>query len=190
MSLSFIGTITSTKGFKGKLYVSDVPSGINLVHKGTKVMIGYSTNFTKEYTLQKWDKISTGAVLLLEEVTSDKDAKDLKEHALYVDQKDLKDEENEEYFKDVTNFEVFEFGTENKIGDIVEIWELPANNVWLVDTENGELPVPVIDVIVKSINYNEHKVEIFLMPGLLDLIDNGKGDKEEKDKDDNEEEID
>lgn len=193
MSLNFVGTITSTKGFKGKLYVSDVPSGLNVVNKGTKVHVGYSASFTKEYTIQKWDKINTGAVLLLEEVTTDVLAKELKEQAIYAHQEHLKDPENEEYFQDVTNYEVFNIENGEKIGDVVEIWELPANNVWLVETKDGELPVPVVDVVVKSIDYNEHKIHIFLMPGLLDLIDNGKGDKEEKDKDDNdanEEEID
>lgn len=188
MSQSFVGTITNTKGFKGKVYVSDVPNGINLVNKGTKVNIGYSTSFTKQYTIEKWDKISTGAVILLQEVTSDNLARELKENALYIDETDLKDKENEEYFKDVSNFEVFNVENGEKIGYILEVWELPANNVWLVDTEKGDLPVPVINDVVKSINYNEQKIEIFLIPGLLDLIDNGKGEKQ--DKEDNEEEID
>lgn len=189
MSLNFVGTITSTKGFKGKLYVADVPSGLNTIHKGTKLHLGFSSNFTKEFTVQKWDKISTGAVLLLEEVTSDKEAKELKENALYADINDLKDESNIEYFQDVTNYEVFNSENGEKIGEVVEIWELPANNVWLVETKDGDLPLPVIDDVVRSIDYNEHKINVFLIPGILDLIDNGKGEKEEKDSDETEEEI-
>ena len=49
---------------------------------------------------------------------------------------------------------------------------MPANDVWLVQTPKGNLPIPVIDQIIIKRNMESKSIEIFVMPGLMDLLNN------------------
>jgi len=62
---------------------------------------------------------------------------------------------------------------------IKDVLNLPANDVWLVETEKGELPLPYIKDVVKRVDIENKRIEINLIDGLTDLIKNEKEKSEE-----------
>ena len=47
--------------------------------------------------------------------------------------------------------------------------ELPANDVWVMRTDKAEIPLPVIDDVIKSVDIEKKEIRIELMDGLMDL---------------------
>ena len=92
------------------------------------------------------------------------------------------------YFDDeVIGSEVINRETGERIGIIKEIWDTPANEIWVVDYGGKELPIPVIDEIIKHVNIKRKQVSIYVMPGLLEIVENTPND--ERDDSDDEENV-
>lgn len=54
------------------------------------------------------------------------------------------------------------------VGTIVELMQLPANDVWRVEGPYGEVLVPVLDEVVLALPEDDAGVvEVHLMPGIL-----------------------
>lgn len=172
MSLKYLGRITGIRGFNGELFVDDVPKKLKTIKPDTVIKIGFSENFCEEYTVRTWRGQKGNVILQLKEITSDNQAKDLKEKAIYSEEKNIKNEENKEFLSDFIGFDVINKDTNELIGKIIEEWEMPANDVWLVQTPKGNLPIPVIDQIIIKRNMESKSIEIFVMPGLMDLLNN------------------
>jgi hypothetical protein len=60
---------------------------------------------------------------------------------------------------------------------ISDVSILPGNDVWFVSTESGEMPVPVINDVIKKVEISEKCVYIKLLDGLIDLITSKKDEK-------------
>jgi len=54
------------------------------------------------------------------------------------------------------------------IGELIDIWEMPANAVYVVDAAGKEVLLPAVKEIVKSINLEKKIIRIQLIDGLLD----------------------
>ena len=169
--LKNLGLIVNTKGINGNLVIVNCPKGIFL-RKGCKIYIGFSENFTTEYTLSEdfFSQINKSE-LSLNEIKTKEQAQTLKEQAFFVLKSDiLSDNEDFIFFEEIIDCEVFDIEKNIVIGKIVDIWELPANNVWFVETEKGNLPLPVIDDVIKEIDLMNKRINIVLIDGLMDLI--------------------
>jgi 16S rRNA processing protein RimM len=165
----YIGTILQIKGFKGEMLIGDLISDLPRLKPQTKIKIGFSEQFAKEYTIVKWTPIFRNALVKLKEIDSDKSAKELKEQGLFIDDAILKDaDDGYVSFDEVIGFRVFDDDTNEYIGEISEIWETPTNNLWLVlDEEGTEIIIPVIEEFVKKIDYTNRTARIFVMEGLI-----------------------
>jgi len=165
----YIGTILQLKGFKGEMLIGDLLSDLPRLKPQTKIKIGFSEQFAKEYTIVKWSPIFRNALVKLKEIDSDKSAKELKEQGLFIDDAILKDaDDGYVSFDEVIGFRVFDDDTNEYIGEISEIWETPTNNLWLVlDEEGKEIIIPVIEEFVKKIDYTNRTARIFVMEGLI-----------------------
>ena len=75
--------------------------------------------------------------------------------------------EDHYYWHQVLDLEVWTTGGEY-LGRIVDILERPANDVYVVQGDRGEILVPAIEDVVKSIDLKEGKMIIEPIPGLLD----------------------
>ena len=176
----YIGTIVQSRGFKGEIFVNDVPREIKKLSPGSRLLIGFSEQFARSYTLSGWKKVSGGAVLHLKEIESDKGALALREQGIYIDEADIrKSNTGIRMASDIIGCKVSDADTGQFIGEISDVWYMPANDVWVVDTENGDLPVPVIDDVIKFVDIESKIVKIYLMPGLMDLTNTSGREEDE-----------
>ena len=56
---------------------------------------------------------------------------------------------------------------------------MPANDVWVVKTAQGDVPLPVIDDVIKKVDIAKKQIEVFLIEGLMELA----GGEDATDKD-------
>jgi 16S rRNA processing protein RimM len=78
-------------------------------------------------------------------------------------------EEGEYYLYQVVGLGVF---TEEgqRLGELVEVLETKANNVFVVRGERGEALIPDIEEVVREIDFESGRVIVHLLPGLVPWI--------------------
>ncbi len=180
--MKFLGTIARAIGVNGEILITDLPTGEPYLLPGTKVYIGYSENFTQTYTFTEWRHHNKGAVIALKEIEKKEQTDEVKEKGVFVEEENLNFWGERRYSEDdLEGFTVIDEAAKQEIGKIVEVWLLTANDVWIVETEKGDLPVPVIDDVIKRVDFKRKTVEIEIIEGLIDLVEeNDEEDKEEQ----------
>ena len=173
-SMQYLGTIVKAKGFRGGVSIVHVPENLKNLKEGSVIFAGLSENFAEEYTVDSWKNKNGKAVVKFVGIDSEADAVKLKEFGIYADVDKIQFVDDDKHFvNEIIGSEVFDAGN-NRIGTVKDVWNLPGNDVWLVETEDGDLPVPVIDDVVKNIDVENKTIRIDLIPGLLELLDNRK----------------
>jgi 16S rRNA processing protein RimM len=166
------GVITKTKGYKGELYILNVPTAIENIKENVTVKIGYSLNFSKDYTLTSFKRYQKGATVRLTEINSDKEGKPLKEKGIFVDVNDINKKENKYIDHELIDCMVIDNKTNQEYGKIIDVMEMPANDVWLMDYNNLEIPIPVIEDVIKKVDIDKKQIFVELIDGLLELGEN------------------
>ncbi len=164
-----VGVIVKTKGFKGEMIVIDIPTAIENVRSDIDVKIGYSEQFAKKFRLTNFKRYQKNANLKLKEITSDAEANLLREHGLFVLKSDINRKKNTYIDHELAGCKVYNIINKELLGEIVDVMELPANDVWVMRTESAEIPLPVIDDVIKSVDIDNKEIMIELMDGLMDL---------------------
>ena len=80
-------------------------------------------------------------------------------------------DENEYYFADLLGMKVVEEkdGAERLIGELTEVMETGANDVFVVRRENGrELLIPSIADCIRQVDVEQGKMTVTLLPGMED----------------------
>lgn len=164
-----VGVITKTKGFKGELVLSEVPKAIESVANNIEVMVGYSLNFAKKYKLTQFKRFQKNATIKLEGVKSEIDGYKMKELGLFVLKEDINRKENSYIDHELSACKVYNVENKEFLGEICDVIELPANDVWVMRMGDKEVPIPVIDDVIISVDIDKKEIWIKLLDGLLDL---------------------
>lgn len=169
--LQFAGTITGTKGYDGRMRLKGTPEHILTVREGAKTYIGFSKNFTSEYIVTHWKKTKKESVFSVRNIENKEEAIKLKEQAVFIFENDIITEQDESYsVGTLLDCFVYDITSGKKIGKIKDVYILPANDVWIVETDEGELPIPFIEDVVKKVDIDNSIIEIEMIEGLQDLI--------------------
>ena len=166
--LEYIGTISGTKGFRGEINVSDVPVGIEKLKDGCKIGIGYSDKFVKYFTLASWSSKKNKATLKLVEIKNEIEVKSNLEKGVFVNKDDILTKEIG-LTDEIIGCKVVDYKSGEELGKIVDVWYLPANNVWYMRMKDGHLALPVIDDVIKNVDLENDIIKVNLIPGLIDI---------------------
>lgn len=167
MSLKYIGTITKTHGVQGECTLSDV-SLVPLVPPGSPVQLGYSASYGKAYTLGSIKKYKNGALIKLQGVDSIEEAEKLKELGIFIEESLMQTQEGDFFDDDILGCSVIEESSAAVLGTVSDIWKLPAHNAYVVTTPDGrEVPVPVVDAIVKTVNLRAKTIVVNPPEGMF-----------------------
>ncbi len=71
------------------------------------------------------------------------------------------------YVKDLLGMTVLSESGE-RIGEISDVFETPAHDVYEISTTNGKKMIPAVSEFVKETNIAERKIVIHVIPGLLE----------------------
>ena len=54
------------------------------------------------------------------------------------------------------------------VGQLEDVWKLPANDVWALKTDSGQKLIPATKEIIKDVDLVRRRIVIHLLDGLLD----------------------
>lgn len=164
-----VGKIVNTHALKGEVKVissTDFPE--ERFATGSKLLIMRGNQIVKEVTVESAREHKGAYLVKFEEIKGIEEAEQLKNLQLRVDEQYLNElDEGEFYFYEIVGCEVFDENN-NKLGEVTEILQTGANDVWVVKNDLGkDHLIPYIDDIVKSIDVENKRIEIELMEGLI-----------------------
>ena len=109
------------------------------------------------------------AILKFKGIDNINDIEKYKGRSLYVTRDQaIPLEEDEYYIADLIGLDVY-LESGEKFGVLKDVMETGANDVYIVETEEGkEVLIPAIHECVLDIDVEENRMEIHLMDGLLD----------------------
>ncbi len=174
MALRYIGSVVRPYESHGRLLVGDVQSYVAELPEGTVLHIGYSPTFTRSFILRSSGRNAHGLIFGVDSLTTPEAVQELKSMGVFVDEGLLRSLGRVKYFADeIIGCSVANHATGEVLGTITDVWEMPASDVWAMEYHGAEIPIPVVDEYIKNVDIANKRVEIYVMPGLLELA---KGD--------------
>ncbi|MFM7338986.1 MAG: ribosome maturation factor RimM, partial [Bacteroidota bacterium] len=94
---------------------------------------------------------------------------ELKDNGVFIDEQSLLKHDEQYFISDLIGcMGIDEQG--NKLGTITDVWIMPANDVWVLTTSEGDIPLPVIDEVIISTDIQNKQITIRMIDGLRDLL--------------------
>ncbi|MFM8840192.1 MAG: ribosome maturation factor RimM [bacterium] len=165
-----IGTISRTHGTAGAMILTQCPDSSISLKPGTQVLVGFSASYSKPYTLTSCETYKQSLIIMLRGIEM-KDINELKDNGVFIDESLLFRDKEQYYVSDLIGCKgIDEQG--NILGEITDVWIMPANDVWVLTTKEGDIPLPVIDDVIVSTDIENKSIVIRLIDGLRDLLPN------------------
>lgn len=176
----YIGVIARTHGLDGTMFLMDtvgIPQGLR---PGATIGIGYSRDFVKTYTIDEFDATPMRTTLRVREISSADEAQTLVEHAVYCRPEDVGLNDDDRFrIGDIEGCNVITKDGQH-VGTVTDVWLMPANDVWVVTLPDGRtVPFPVIDDVILNVDTAARRIDVELLPGLLDLGSPSAEDRDE-----------
>lgn len=163
-----IGTISRTHGTAGAMILTQCPDTSINIKPGTQVLVGFSASFSKPFTLTSCETYKQSLIITLNNVTMN-DIAELKDNGVFIDESALLRGDDNYFISDLIGCAgIDEDG--KLLGTITDVWIMPANDVWVLSMPEGDIPLPVIDEVILSVDIQKKQIVIRLIDGLLDLL--------------------
>lgn len=161
-----IGKIVSVHGLSGEVKVEawcDSPE-VLCSHKTL-----FFANGEKKVKVKKARVQKNMAIIKLEGINTVEDAQTLRNKILYADRESLKLPENTFFIADLIGMEVLDFDTGKSYGEICDVTQTGANDVYHIKASDGKMYyIPAIADVVKSTDIEEGVMKITPLRGLFD----------------------
>ena len=162
-----VGVITSTHALRGDVKVfptTEDPARFRKL-KEAYVLDGNSfvpvvvtkASFFKQFVILHFegkDRIEDVERLVKKEIYVDRD------HAIPL-------EEGEYYISDLIGLRVFDDDTGKELGELFDVLQTGANDVYVVKNGTQEILIPVIDECIRKVDLEAGEVRVHLLPGLV-----------------------
>jgi len=159
-----IGQILAPWGIKGKLKVEVVTDFPQRFTPGSKIYINQQP-MTIDST--EWHKGK--AIIKLSTIDSIEDAQRLRGQPIEIHHSQLQPLPEGQYYRfQLIGLEVYTTQGE-LLGNITEILTAESNDIYVVSGDRGDILIPAIEDVVKSIDLNKERVTIEPIEGLLSL---------------------
>ncbi len=176
-----IGTIGKARGVSGEFFIYSFLAKITELPENFNIKIGYSESFSNIHKLEYIDFPAPNKFVgKIKGINSKEEITEFKEQGIFASLSEILKSNPDFYMiDDILDCQVRDVETQEIIGHIIEVWDMPANDVWLIETKDGDLPVPVVESIVKNVDFENKTVDIFMMEGLRDLLHASKDSSDE-----------
>lgn len=162
------GVITTTHGIRGEVKVYPTTDDVHRFEDLDSVLLDTGRDYMK-LEIENVKYFKQYAILKFKGIDNINDIEKYKGRSLYVTRDQaIPLEEDEYYIADLIGLDVY-LESGEKFGVLKDVMETGANDVYIVETEEGkEVLIPAIHECVLDIDVEENRMEIHLMDGLLD----------------------
>jgi 16S rRNA processing protein RimM len=166
--LYLIGTITKSLGIKGEVRVSPFTDFIKRFYDLNDVFVGGNSECVERFRIERVKIKGKNVTLKFFGIDSITGAEALVHQGIYItEDKVVKLPKDTYYIHDIIGVSVFSEDGQ-QLGEIVDVMALPANDVYVLRTGEGEVLIPAIKPVVKEVNVQQRKMVIHVMEGLLE----------------------
>lgn len=165
-----VGKIVNTHALKGEVKVISSSDFVEeRFEEGSQLLITRGNQVVKEVEVESAREHKGAYLVKFVGIDSIDEAEKLKNLQIKVDEEYLSElDEGEFYFYEIIGCKV-EDENSKIIGEIIDILQTGANDVWVVKNENNkEYLIPYIDDVVKNIDVENKLISIEVMEGLID----------------------
>lgn len=163
-----VGRISKSVGIRGEVTVIPLTDDPQRFGRLEKVWIGRDEATSEQYTIASVRLARSAVILKLNEIESRTIAETKRGNLVYIDLKDTWIPPAGSYFiHDIVGMEVVTDQGE-VVGDIKEVLQMPANDVWVVTQGKKEILIPAVKEVIVSVDMQRRTVVIHPMEGLLE----------------------
>lgn len=163
-----VGVISSTHGVRGEVKVYPTTDDPNRFKKLKRIVLDTGREHL-ELEISGVKFFKNQVILKFQGIDNMNDIEKYKGKDLLVHREDaVKLEENENYVADLIDLKVIT--DDGKVlGTLTEVMETGANDVYVIETEEGkELLIPAIRDCILDVNLEEKVMTVHVLPGLFD----------------------
>ncbi len=163
-----VGRLGRTRGVNGELYIAPMTDFPDRFLDMEEILVQGPTGWEKR-KVEFSHLIGGRPVIKFDGVDTPEDAARLTNRDLAVPIDELVELPKDTYYIfDLVGCEVYEDGSDRIIGEIVDVTQYPANDVYVVKTGDGkEVLVPAVKEFVRKIDLDSRKISI-VAAGLFD----------------------
>ncbi len=161
-----IGQVGTTHGVKGEFRLNPWCDGPEFVKKFKTLYCDAQGN--KPMAVISCRPHGNVCILKIDGINTIEQAQALKGKVLYMKRSDINLPKGKWFISELIGCEVFDAdNTEIKYGTIKDVESVVANDIWYIDTPDGEVIIPAIKDVVINCDVENNKVFIRPLRGLF-----------------------
>ena len=160
-----IAKISSLYGLHGAVKLTPLSRYFEDYINYKHFMMGSSRSDLEEIVLDEIMGFGKKRIFKFNGFNSVNDAKNIKGKIIY--KKVSKDEKINLISEDILGWDIIDSLGE-KVGTLINIMWLPNNDVYIIKNRDKEYLIPVIEEIIKKVDYDKKEININLIDGLID----------------------
>lgn len=161
-----VGKLRKPHGIQGEMKMTVITNLPELLEEGNQAYVGARYRPLKIRSI-RWH--NADILISFEEYPGREEAGVLRNQLLFLPEEDFPPlPEGEYYHHQLIGLKVVT-DDNRELGELVEILETGANDVYLVrDPAGQEVLIPATEEVIQDIQFDQQKVIVTLLPGLLD----------------------
>ncbi|MEN3038865.1 MAG: ribosome maturation factor RimM [Candidatus Kryptonium sp.] len=166
--LCIIGKILRPYGLKGQICVKPITDFVNRFKKLKRVYVGDNPIEVEEHYIVSSSLRNEEIILKFKNINDRTTAESFSGKFIYIPEEELLPlPEGYYYVHDLIGLKVYDVNGK-KIGIITDVWLLPANDVYVVESKGKEILIPAISEVVKKVDLENKMIIIDPMEGLIE----------------------
>ena len=160
------GKVLGSHHLKGEVKViSDLQNIEMLV--GNKVILELEDKQQKLLTVKKIvPLVANKWIFTFEEIKNKQDTIEIRNAAIKVRRDIVGIEEDEYLVSDMLGFKVYDVKDDEYLGEITEIMDTAAHDIYVIESEDFETMIPDVDVFIKNIDFENKKMLVDTIEGM------------------------
>jgi 16S rRNA processing protein RimM len=161
-----VAYIKAPRGFKGELTAIPYKQGTQSLRPGLHVTLQKADNLY-QCAIESIKFLNDRVGLKFNGIDDEQSAKNWRGAEVLVEEENLAPLEEGEYYHFQLEGAQIYFDNGAYVGKVMSIESLPLNDILNVATDNGEILIPFVKAIMKSVDINEKKIIIRKIDGLF-----------------------
>ena len=160
------GKVLGSHHLKGEVKViSDLQNIEMLV--GNKVILELEDKQQKLLTVKKIvPLVANKWIFTFEEIKNKQDTIEIRNAAIKVRRDIVGIGEDEYLVSDMLGFKVYDVKDDEYLGEITEIMDTAAHDIYVIESEDFETMIPDVDVFIKTIDFENKKMLVDTIEGM------------------------
>ena len=168
MELIAIGKIAKPVGIRGELKIIPLTDDLNRFSDLRTVMTGATAERVVERPIVHVRISAQHVVAALDGISSVEEAELLKNDFVFIPEDQKKLPREGQYFIDRIIGCTVEAEDGTVVGILADVLKLPANDVWVVRSDEKEILIPAVKEFIESVDEARKRIVIHVIEGLLE----------------------